>query len=160
MKLRIDNKTFFKSFVLILVVCLAVSAIYIIHCLRSFYSFDSLLEQESPAKIVHCSLDICSSEDEVTVSIDVTSDLFERVLQALQSEQYMKPLASILGATVSAYHIEEYPFYRILLQHEDHHRTEVVVNGSYLLIGSTTESGLTIYQAADNSLLRELNSLF
>ena len=54
----------------------------------------------------------------------------------------------------------DYPFYRILFQHEDYHRTEVVVNGSFLLIGSTTGPGLTVYQASDDSLLGGLNALF
>ena len=159
--MKVDfEKKFSKRILILFLGCLVISAMYIVHSLYSFYSFDSLLQEESPAKIVHCSLDICSSEDELTVPIDVESDLFDCLIRLLRSEQYTKPLASILGHTVSAYRIESYPFYRILFQHEDYHRTEVVVNGSFLLIGSTTGPGLTVYQASDDSLLGGLNALF
>lgn len=161
MKTNLYNKVFFKKIVpFIVIICLVFYGIYIFHCLHVFYSFDSLLKEESPEKIAYCSLDVCSSENELTIPIDVDSELFDCLFQALQSKQYTKPLTSILGSTVSAYHIESYPFYRVLLQHEDNHRTEVVVNGNFLLIGSTTESGLTVYQVSDTSLLNTLNSLF
>lgn len=156
MKIGSNSKLFKRVFVLIMI-CLVSFGIYIICGLRSSYSFDSLLRQESPAKIVRCSLDVCSAEDGSTLSIDVDSELFEHLLQILRSERYSKPLSSVLGSTVPAYHIEAYPFYRILLQHEDRHRTEVVVNGSFLLIGSTTGPGLMVYQiSGDTSLLQKL----
>ncbi len=161
MEIRFHSKTFFKRVFSLIIICLVFFVIYVIHGLHSFYSFDSILQKESSAKIVHCSLDICSSENDLAIPIDVDSDLFEHLYQALQSEQYTKPLTSILGFTTSAYQIEAYPYYRILLQHEDQHRTEVVVNGNSLLVGSTTESGLTVYQTSnDTSLLKNLNSLF
>jgi len=155
------NMAFLKRALFLIAICLIFYVMYVIHCLHSFYSFDSLLQEESRAKIVHCSLDICSYEDESTVQIHTDSELFEQLFQALQSEQYIKPLTSILGSKVPAFQVEAYPFYRILLQHKDHHRTEVVVNGNFLFIGSTTGSGLTVYQTSDdNSLLKKLNALF
>lgn len=156
-----DRNSFKRTFLLVGIICLVLYLIYIIYCLCSVYSFDSLLREKHTGKIVNCSLDICYLETESSVTIDVDTQLFENIFQILQSEQYTKPLASILGHSVSAYHIEVYPFYRILLQYEDQHRIEIVVNGSSLLIGSTTKSGLTVYEVLnDDALLKKLNALF
>ena len=161
MKNTSGNKVFLLRILFFFAACLVLLVMYVTCCLCSSYSFKSLLREESPAKIVHCSLDVCSSDNEFAITVDVDSEIFEGLFQVLQAEKYTKPLASVLGFTVSAYHIEAYPFYRILLQHEDNHRTEVIVNGTLLLIGSTTESGLTVYQISNgDSLLNGLNSFF
>lgn len=47
--MKVDfEKKFSKRILILFLGCLVISAMYIVHSLYSFYSFDSLLQEESP----------------------------------------------------------------------------------------------------------------
>lgn len=155
-----NRSSIFKTFVAFIIICLVSTLIYLLYCLYSSYSFIDLLQIENKSKITNCSVTIGyygTESDGIPIPLD--SDLFNQLFETLQSEEYKKPLSTILGKKVTAFHIGLDPFYRILLVHEDRRCTEIIINGDFLLIGSSPESKLKVYQIVGGGLSRKMNTL-
>lgn len=159
-----DKNLFPKRFLAFIfaIICLAFSILYLLYCLHSVYSFNEILQSENPTEITHCSVCIGSyGQESDGIVIPLESDIFNQLLEYLQSEEYKKPLNTVLGKRVSSFPIGTDTFFRILLVHEDKRRTEIVVSNESLMIGASSEIGLKVYQiSGGDALLKEINTLF